>query len=870
MRYTIIGTVLLFVTVIIVSVFYFKNIDKDKLNGNSSLQFIPNDSFLISLFSLDQSTESLFKDFEIYEAMLGKKNFQVFKNLKLDLLDQIITTEQSKNDVVLSLHAIQDTIQFLFSTSNQGIIKQKDFITLVDKGLKNWNAQKLDTLTSTTIEITDSASLKNYFLSFKENHFFLSSSLPLLIKTLSEKNEKLGTEEIEFIKEHRTPKSHVSFFIRNSNIAKINSFLSRQKSGLLTNLLDSLEGYSFWNQNYRSDALILVGTSSIHKKDTYLSLFKTQHKVDQPLSIFFPYNTALYLELSLSDKNIFQKELYQWQSKNGSRNYIDNQRDQLEKEHNIDLESDFNSFLGNNFAVVEQSNGEFLGFLSLKDSDAFIEKATPLFTTTSDSLLRFNFPNLLSTFYGEPFDVFSRPYATIINGTLIVANQLTTLKEYLISRQNNRNLNGSIEFKNFEKVQSKESNITFFAHGAQNKNLLRKNLKNDVYQVYSDKKNYGYKDFSAWSIQLSGNDIGFHSSVYGVYKNEDALGLNAEWEYPLRNKPITPPWVFEHSDTSKFIFLQEQDHTAHAISPEGEKIWSTVIHGRIVGETLQLSDRSLLLLTDKNRLYRFTPDGKLTSGFSLLLPDRPTQGPTIMYSGQDTIIGITTKKRALFYSLEGKEFSKWKNIDIDNECPISLFKQQENLIIGTQEGSLFEFSTNGQLIKKSKPNHSIEILYGFYPSNLLTNSLDLIAIDTAGTIWQYNEQRVSAINQIQGFKADQIFHYNPDLQKAMRINENGLELLSLLDTSNHQQVGLTLPKIDNTQWFSESNQHFLGITSAQNRLLYVFTESGSLLNGFPIAGTFRFYYGQINYNSGNYVLCYRNNHKLYAFKDNNN
>src|SRR5690606_38668550 len=94
----------------------------------------------------------------------------------------------------------------------------------------------------------------------------------------------------------------------------------------------------------------------------------------------------------------------------------------------------------------------------------------------------------------------------------------------------------------------------------------------------------------------------------------------ADWSYKMNSRLINGPYVFNQSDSSNFIFLQEQDHTVHSLSTSGKKLWSSLFSGRIIGNVKQLEDGSLLLVTDRQRLYRFGADGQAYPGFSLSLP----------------------------------------------------------------------------------------------------------------------------------------------------------------------------------------------------------------------------------------------------------
>ena len=72
---------------------------------------------------------------------------------------------------------------------------------------------------------------------------------------------------------------------------------------------------------------------------------------------------------------------------------------------------------------------------------------------------------------------------------------------------------------------------------------------------------------------------------------------------------------------------------------------------------------------------------------------------------------------------------------------------------------------------------------------------------------------------------------------------------------------------DRPQYFPvASNSYLLGIASRNNQLVYLFDEKGALHDGFPVEAMPDFYYGKIDYNSANYLLCVKRDRKLYAFK----
>lgn len=73
---------------------------------------------------------------------------------------------------------------------------------------------------------------------------------------------------------------------------------------------------------------------------------------------------------------------------------------------------------------------------------------------------------------------------------------------------------------------------------------------------------------------------------------------------------------------------------------------------------------------------------------------------------------------------------------------------------------------------------------------------------------------------------------------------------------------------DTPQFFNhDKKESWIGVAVRANNLIYLFDEKGVVYDGFPIEAMPQFYYGKIDYNSSNYLLCVRRDKKLYAFKN---
>lgn len=86
MRNTIILAIVLFVAVLSASVFYFRNLDKDHNLAAKPLRLLPDNTLLIVSMHNNEITDNIFKDFEVFDAILGFNSAQQLSEMKERIL----------------------------------------------------------------------------------------------------------------------------------------------------------------------------------------------------------------------------------------------------------------------------------------------------------------------------------------------------------------------------------------------------------------------------------------------------------------------------------------------------------------------------------------------------------------------------------------------------------------------------------------------------------------------------------------------------------------------------------------------------------------------------------------------------------------
>ncbi|TDS16118.1 PQQ-binding-like beta-propeller repeat protein [Sphingobacterium paludis] len=873
MRNTIILTIVLFIAVIGASIYYFSDLHGEKKEVLRPLTFLPRETFLISTFHNDATTDNIFKDFEIFEALVGKAEMSQWKVWKDKLLrNTILQPYVNDADMYVSFHPEKEKIVSLITVPTAETIAPETLAALMEETAKTFKISEKDSLGARIYQFDKGVKDSIFHVVYHKNIFFASYSDSLIYKVIDNKQPKLGKKAIDYFVENNSRNSPLSVYFVHEQINAISTQLLRKKPGSFLQLFDSLGGQSAWNLNFKNDALILSGESETDKDLThYLETFSHQAKTTQRLFNYFPENTASYLSFAVSNSGRFEADLKTMFERRGEWEKLSASFQDLERRSGMSMENDIRGIFGNEFAVLEQSNQTSIGFITLNDSSALSKNIDKIASEVGDSIFRFDYANIPYALFGDPLKSFSRPYFVRLGNTIALANSMSLLQNLRQDWRRENLLINTLGFKNFEKIQGNEANITYFQRTRTSATLLNNLLKPAFSRNFQNEDDFGYQDFYSWSAQISGNNGDFLSSIYAIYKSKNALGATPDWTYEFDNRPITAPWVFEHSDTSQFILIQEQDHRVHGIHPSGKKLWSAVFHGRVVGDAQQLADRSIVLVTDRNQLYRFDTHGNGFPGFSLHLSDEPTYTPTIAELDGQQLILIPAGKKLLVHAVDGKKVGDWEALTLAGKILFDVKVRDNFVYLGTDNGHFYKLDAKGNVISEETLDGS------FFRSPIAVvdgenKSSAIVALDTTSTLVTIRFDQNPTKRKIGAWGNRALISLDGErtqtAKRLIAIAEKKLFVTGLPDGNPIFEYTFTQSVTDRPQIFKNTTfGDLIGISSRENTLLYLFDEKGNVIDGFPIEALPQFYFGKIDYNSATYLLCVRRDKKLYAFKN---
>lgn len=869
MRNTIILAVVLFVAVITASIYYFRNLDKEHNLAAKPLRFLPDNTLLIVSTHNNEISDNIFKDFEVFDAILGFDYVERLAEFKKHILrNESFARFVRDTEIYFSFHAGDQETEILITIPTTIPFSPTELVETLRSVEEQYRVSSIDTLGERIYKLAYGDKDSAIYATYHQNTIFASEAQDLLVKILDKNTRHLADSQIDFFLKNSSRNTPLSVYFSHQQFDSIAAFYQKRSTGVFLNLFQKLYGQSAWNINFKQDALMLTGESEMDQySENYISLFKNQQKTTQYLYNYFPANTAIYTEYSVSDRARYQKDLKDLFKRRGEQ--VGQGVDTTGLTRQLDLA------LGDEFAFVEASNQTYIGFIRQKDSVAWRDLRNQFLDNTSDSIARFKKSHVLYTHFGDVFKEFPRPYLTVVDSIVVLANSSQALRAYRDNWNHRNLLIGTLGFKNFEKLQGNEANITFFLHTGNANSKITNSLPAHFQRNFRDKENYGFQDFYSWSAQLSGNNGKFSSQLYAVYKSKNALGVTPEWTYSFNDRAITQPYVFEHSDTSKFILIQELNHRIHAIHPTGQQRWSVVFSGRVVGDMQQLPDRSIVLVTDRNRLYRFDVDGKPLPGFSVALEAEPIATPTVVHRGDGGQIYVPTNNKVLAYDFEGQKLSDWEEFEISGHIVGPVLAIGGQIVVCSSDGTVTYLDGRGNKVKEIRlpGHHHIRNPVSSYtdasnvPQLLLTDTLGVFYKISTGSESPETYQLETAspghmvdFRSLRGATVPDMVVMDKSLLEVYDIQDSPRQLFSYNFTKDIR---------DRPQYFvspNESGHQLTGIASRATRLIYLFDDKGALIDGFPVEGQPLFYYGAINYNSGTYLLVMRSDHRLYAFK----
>ncbi|HCN84728.1 MAG TPA: hypothetical protein DIT07_14085, partial [Sphingobacteriaceae bacterium] len=316
MRKIIILTSFLLLSTILIAVLYFSNLGVGTRSNEKILQYIPQETALIFEFKNDKSFYEIFKDYELFNIILGKQRIAEIAQLQTSLFKQPQLSDATNSQTVfLSVYPDKaDSVDLLWTMTSDNQISPDRIYELLGMPSTDLKTEKISLSGEDVLKVNIKSLNKPFYLFINKTFISGSFSKNLIQRFLDKNSPKIKKEFIAEINtfSQKNDNSPFNIFINHSSSFSFLEKFLRNKAGGNFLLLNQLGGSSILNMNFKSDAFMFNGISKPDPKtDNYLNLFLYQKPVVTAIKKIFPENTSNFIAFGISDFARFHSNLLQ-------------------------------------------------------------------------------------------------------------------------------------------------------------------------------------------------------------------------------------------------------------------------------------------------------------------------------------------------------------------------------------------------------------------------------------------------------------------------------------------------------------------------------------------------------------------------------
>ena len=266
-------------------------------------------------------------------------------------------------------------------------------------------------------------------------------------------------------------------------------------------IFNNQHSYAVLNYNYSKEHILFNGNTDVIEAKDYLNLFSNISP--QPIAIanILPENTANYTLYAADDYSKWLIKLQKLQQKTNQKGKVDKIIASVNQNYHTDLPKIFNTLVGNQFITFQLSTSEKMAAFSLNNGDKFDQLLLEASSYYGPEIRIFKTQGILNAYFGSPFQNFPRPYFTVIDNYLVVANYASTVQSFLNSYRQNRFLSKTPEYLAALNQLTNTTNISYYINPENSKDIFRHNILLPYYRhVRADS---GLRSFDTFYYQMS-------------------------------------------------------------------------------------------------------------------------------------------------------------------------------------------------------------------------------------------------------------------------------------------------------------------------------------------------------------------------------
>lgn len=510
----------LFIAILTMAYLYFSGLSSENKNSQHSLFAAAANSSVIFSFQNEQSILDILKSQDLLKEVLGAEKMNQLKAIS-DYFVKVPGLQKffDKQGVYIALHpGSGQSINYLYSTQiNSDFTTEQLLQTLasVDPTLK-----PLDGVIN--IPLNDSTA---FYVGLKGN-LLLMSTESNLVKTGLAVSKDQSSKFAEFAQSNNriARNSLAEVYINFETLPELlKAVIPGKLSGELTPL-NNQNAFAALVYNFSKEKVLLTGTTVPQSAANYYSIFSNEQSQKVSITNILPDNTATYTAYAIKDHLSFRKLLGQWFKEIKAEQKVERTISNIKSKYRVDLEKLLPPLFKDQFITFQLSTSERLAAVSLTNGDKLDQLLLELSENYNEDIKQFKVNGLPYAFFGEALQNFQRPYFTILDNYMIIANNPAALTGFLTKYRNNKLLINNNDYGNAMEQLPGTSNVNFYLDLHNSSRIAQRT----IYLPYFRHLNAdsGLKKYTSISYQLSSDNRKFLTTLLLV-KKQDSLLLDS-------------------------------------------------------------------------------------------------------------------------------------------------------------------------------------------------------------------------------------------------------------------------------------------------------------------------------------------------------
>jgi len=495
----------LFLGVAFMAYFYFSKLGIDNDAKDLALQSATNNAALVFSFQNDKGFYDIIEGQQLLQQVLGKDKMKLLKQLKSSVIDDHVLNRYLRDQQVY-ISVLPDsnkTLNFLITLQ----IQQDNDIKKFYDQLKLKKAINEKSKELYTVKVNDSLSV---YLGIHNQVLTVSTSL----KLINDANIRLTENPFtEYIKENnRQIKNVLAHVYINFNQAPLllKNIIAGNINGEI-GIFNKQNSFAVLNYNFSKEKILFSGNTELKDQINYLKLFENTAAQTTSIQNILPDNTANYALYAYDDYGHWLKKLKNWQAQTNGTDKANAVIKNIKDEYRIDLNAIFPAYTKNQFILFQLSTTEKLGAISLINGEKVKQLLLDVSADYNEDIKLFKSSDILYSYFGEPFKKFGRPYYTIVDNNLVVANNASTVQSFLNDYKKNKLLIQTPQYLDAVNQISTTCNVSYYINTKNSADIFRNNILLPFYKHL--RADSGLKRFDTFYYQMSADKNKFITNL---------------------------------------------------------------------------------------------------------------------------------------------------------------------------------------------------------------------------------------------------------------------------------------------------------------------------------------------------------------------